>query len=137
MTEIKDQYTKVKFKKDNGPITIEVTSGFSSLGAFILAYSKIGETDLTEFGREPKRIDDSIPDIFCIPIDVENIIKYVVIIIGKYCPAPGKTQVTVKYDFVQNGEILKVEPSNGSTINEVLTTGGSLRFTHYFNFEEC
>jgi hypothetical protein len=134
MSGIKDVFSNVKFKKEGGPITIEVTSGFSSLGSFILAYSEIGKTDYHEFGKEPKCINDKQADMFLIPIDLKEISKYVVFIIGKYSPAPGRTQIKVNYEFVQDGELLEIKPKNGNVIEEN-TTNGVLRFTHYFGFK--
>jgi len=93
---------KIKFKKDGGPITLEITSGFSSLGSFLLLQSDKSSVDFKEFGKDPKKIDDDIPDIFLIPINLQNLEKHLVAIVGKYRPAPGHKQIKVTYTFVQN-----------------------------------
>ena len=76
----------VKFRKEEGTISIEVTSGFGSIGGFVLAYKKKGDPKYTEFGKDPKRIDDDVPDLFMIPVDEDEIENYRVVIMGKYAP---------------------------------------------------
>ena len=96
----------VRYKKTGGPITIEVTSGYSSLGSFVLAYAKKGDAEFKEFGKDPKRIDDEIADIFVIPLDLEKLEEYRVIILGKYQPAPGHNQIKVEYTFIQDNKVI-------------------------------
>jgi len=94
----------IEYDPGKGPITIEVTSGYSTLGTFILAYAKKGDYAFQEFGKEPKRIDDNIPDVFLIPLPLDDLPQYRVVIIGKYKTAPGHNQVEVTYRFFQDGK---------------------------------
>ncbi len=91
----------VGYDEARGPITIEVTSGYSTLGTFILALAKKGEYSFQGFGKDPKRIDDDIPDVFLIPLSLEELPNYRVAIIGKYKSAPGHNQIKVSYVFCQ------------------------------------
>ncbi|PSR55885.1 hypothetical protein AHMF7605_21465 [Adhaeribacter arboris] len=125
----------VNFKTNEGPITIEVTSGFASLGTFILSCSKVDDFDFKEFGKDPKRIDDSILDIFQVPIDLKVISKYEVAILGKYAPAPGHEQIKVNYKFIQNNKELVITPP-GSNIIEEKSDEPFKRYTNFFKFEE-
>ncbi len=125
---------KVIFKKEDGPITLEVTSGYSTLGEFLLLYKEINQPDNYQtFGKDPKLIHDTQPDIFCIPIDVDRISGFRIYILGKYSPAPGHTQIKVNYNFYQNGKKLKVDPKNGNKIEET-SDNSFYRITHRFEF---
>ncbi|MBN1348130.1 hypothetical protein JXJ21_01840 [candidate division KSB1 bacterium] len=88
----------INYKKEDGPVTLEVTSGYATHGSFILAYRKkdIGE-EYIEFGANPKCLDDDSPDIYLIPVDEEKLEDYRVVIIGKYRPAEARNQLKVKY----------------------------------------
>lgn len=124
----------VKFNKNGGPIIVEITSGYSSLGTYILGYAKDGSTDYREFGKEPKRIDDDLMDIFKIPIELNKVKDYFVFIIGKYSPAPGHSQIKVHYEFYQDNELLEVEQPHSNIIEENVTDGSIRRYTHFFEF---
>ena len=120
---------KIKFKKDGGPITLEITSGFSSLGSFLLLQSEKSAVDFKEFGKDPKKIDDDIPDLFLIPIDLQKLENHLVAIIGKYRPAPGHRQIKVTYTFVQNNNSIH-ETEIKETSDEMFK-----RFRHVYEFE--
>ena len=126
----------VNFDPKNGPVTIEVISGYATLGNFRLSYVEEGNYRFIEFGKEPKRIDDYIPDIFQIPVGLDELHKYTIVILGKYAPAPGKQQVAVKYQFIQNDQPLTINSTKKVEIKET-TDGGFQRFTHYFEFEQA
>ena len=135
MSDIRIFEGKVQYRRKNGPVFIEVSSGFSSLGNFRLSYVKNGSFKFIEFGDEPKRIDDFIPDIFQIPIALDELADHTIVILGKYAPAPGKQQIHVVYQFIQQTEVLVIEPPESGIIQE--NSGGEfLRYTHYFSFEE-
>lgn len=122
---------KVDYDKGKGPVTLEIDSGFSCLGTFILAIreKKIG-APYVEFGREPKRIDDDIPDIHLIPIDPGLLDKHRVFIAGKYAPAFGKSQIKVTYSFIQQGKLI-----HETEVKKSLPAGTSfLRTEHDFDF---
>lgn len=125
----------VKFCRENGPITIEVTSGYCTRGSFILGYMKRGEYIFREFGKDPKRVDDDILDIYQIPIDLTELSSHRVSIIGKYAPSPGYQQIKLKYAFIQKNSELLVTPVKANLI-EVSTAEPFLRFTHNFDFAE-
>lgn len=121
---------KIEFRKENGPITIEVSSGYASLGSFMLAYCKKESYNFIEFGRDPKRIDDEIKDIHPIPINLEMLSDYQVVIIGKYSPLPSKKQIKVTYSFIQNNEVIHTTPI------EETTEEYFKRYTHWYEFKQ-
>lgn len=135
MAPIRNNTATVQYNFDKGPIYIEVTSGYSTLGNFRLSYVKKGEYSFIEFGTEPKRIDDYIPDIFQIPPGLDELHDYIVVILGKYAPAPGNQQIYVTYQFIQESEPLPVKPADGTIIKEA-SGGEFFRYTNYFNFEK-
>lgn len=135
MSEIRVFNGIVQFNKNNGPVSIEVSSGYSSLGNFRLSYVKNGNFKFIEFGDEPKRIDDFIPDIFQIPIALDELKDHTITIVGKYAPAPGKQQIQVVYQFIQQTEELIITPPSSGIIQEN-SNGDFYRYTHYFSFEE-
>lgn len=120
--------SKIKLKKNDGPITIEVNGGYATLGVFVLAYCKKNDYNFIEFGRDPKRIDDDIEDIHPIPLDIDQIENFKIVILGKYRPVPTKEIIRVYYKFIQNNKVIHEEK-----INEV--TNGTKRFTNWFEFE--
>lgn len=126
---------KVQFKVGDGAVTVEIASGFASLGEFVLCYAKKGETNFIEFGDNPKRIDDAKRDIIQIPLQASELQNYVLAINGKYGPAPGHTQVKVKYIFRQNSIKLTVDPESSSSLEET-TEEPFKRYSHFFEFIE-
>jgi hypothetical protein len=120
----------ISFNPKGGPVTIEVTSGYSSLGSFVLSYTRKGEFRYVEFGKDPKVIDDDIPDIFAIPIDLADLAHYRIVILGKYRSAPGHDQIKVTYSFKQDGGLLHETPI------EEKSSGVPRDFSHKFDFKE-
>ena len=120
----------INFKKKEGPVTIEVTSGYATLGSFVLALRKKDDYNYVEFGINPKRIDDNIEDIHLIPIDIDKLEDYKVLILGKYKPAPTKSQIKVTYTFVQNNEVIFEETLKEKT-DEVF-----VRFKNKYEFKK-
>jgi hypothetical protein len=120
----------VSFAPTGGPVTIEVTSGYSTLGSFVLAATKRKEFNYVEFGKDPKSINDDIPDIFTIPINLAELSRYRVVILGKYRPAPGHDQIRVIYTFRQDGVKLHELPIEKKSDNPPED------FSHKFDFKE-
>ena len=124
--------TKIAIEKDEGPLTIEITSGFTSLGSYVLGFIRKGDPGFVEFGQDPKRIDDDVQDIHLIPIDAAALKDHFISVIGKYSPAPGKRQIAVQYDFVQNKKVVHSE-----AIEENLPEDQEfIRTNHLYTFTE-
>lgn len=126
---------KVQYSPNDGPVSLEITSGFASLGEFTPCYAKKGENNFIEFGENPKRIDDAKKDLIQIPISPGELKDFVVAVNGKYGPAPNHTQVKVKYIFMQNSKELKIEPESSSLIEEAVEEPFK-RYSHFFEFIE-
>jgi len=123
---------EIEINKDKGPVTIEITSGFASLGSYVLGTIKKNTEDYKEFGKDPKLIDDDIPDIHVIPIAPKDLSDHFVSVIGKYSPAPEKTQVVVNYTFIQDNEVIHEEPA----VDRELKDGEQfIRGNHLFSFK--
>lgn len=120
----------VDYNPKGGPITLEVLAGFATLGEFVLASRPKGSFEFSEWGKDPKRIDDDMNDIFVVPFDLARLDDFIILILGKYGPAPEKTQIKVEYLFLQDGdELLK------TTIEET-TDEPFKRYTHKYSFRK-
>lgn len=128
---IKDVY----FTPDNdkGLVTVEVSTGYASVGQYELMYGKFSDATLRAFGKPPKKLGDDVRDLHTIPPAPEELENYVVEIHGNYRPGPGHRQVRVVYTFVQDGEVIYKEPVEG-TIKKGDDEG--LRSTYRFYFED-
>jgi len=123
----------VQFSRIAGPVTVEITSGFSTAGPYILACRRdaLG-AHLVEFGSTPKFIDDDIADIHLVPVAPEALDQQLVVILGKYRPAFGHTQVKVTYRFQQAAQTIHT-----TEIAETLDAGEAFRrYTHSYRFQE-
>ena len=124
------EYTEIKYKKEDGPITIEVLSGYATMGEFVLAYRMLDNYEYKEWGKDPKRIDDDINDLFIIPFDLEKLEQYIIVILGKYAPSPRSNQIKVDYIFLQKDKEIKKITIEESTDEEYK------RFTNRFKFNK-
>ncbi len=118
---------------DKGCVTVEVSSGYASVGQYELMYAKLSDPELTPFGRPPKKLGDDVRDLHTIPPAPGTLEDYVVEILGNYRPGPGHRQVKATYTFVQNGEAIHQTEVEG-TIKQGDNEG--LRSTHRFYFKD-
>lgn len=119
----------VSFVEDDGPISIDISTGYASIGRYQLLQRK--DDEYVQIAKDrPRRIDDEVPDSIVIPIPEDRIDGKWVIIRGNYKPAPGHEQVKVTYTFTQEGE-----PIHETTIEEGAEDRAYLRFSHRFRFE--
>lgn len=119
----------IKFDPSKGPITIEITSGYASLGAYELFYGKPEFANFKPFGASPKRIDDHIIDIHALPVALSELPGHRIIVVGKYGKAPGHDQISVVYEIVQNNKVL------GSEKIEEAINSEFKRYRHTFDFK--
>jgi hypothetical protein len=121
----------VKFRKDDGPVYLEVTSGHVTLGSFLLEYGKAGTYEYIEIDRDKKKIiNDEEPDLFRIPVSLNELKNYRVYLVGRFRPAPDHNQIVVTYSFFQRDKLIhetKIEKVSDQTVE---------RFSHRFKFEE-
>ena len=104
----------MQYVKENGPVVLVITSGFSTLGKFRCAQEK--DFVFTEFGAGD--LADTIPDIFPVPLSGDALDNRSVLIVGNYRagnPAENK-QIKVTYTFMQKsvpiGEVQITEKSS-------------------------
>lgn len=119
----------VSFDEDNGPISIEITSGYASIGQYQLLRRKEGEYVQIAADR-PRRIDDEVPDAIPLPTPAEEMDGGRIVVQGNYKPAPGHQQVKVTYTFTQDGEAIHETEIEDETGDEPF-----LRYSHRFRFE--
>lgn len=120
----------IDYQANGGPILLEVTAGFATLGEFVLAYRTKDNFEFKEWGKDPKRVDDDINDLFIVPFDLGELENYIILILGKYGPAPRSNQVKVEYLFLQDGEELQ------SALIEETMDEPFQRYTHKFSFKK-
>ncbi len=120
----------IDYQANGGPILLEVTAGFATLGEFVLAYRTKDNFEFKEWGKDPKRVDDDINDLFIVPFDLGELENYIILILGKYGPAPRSNQVKVEYLFLQDGEELQ------SVLIEETMDEPFQRYTHKFSFKK-
>lgn len=118
----------VPFDDANGPVSLEITSGYASLGTYQIIRRKDGEYVQIAKDR-PRRIDDEVPDAIPLPILPEDLDGKQVFVRGNYRPAPGHEQVKVTYTFTQDGDILLE-----TTIQDTADDRPYLRYSHGFEF---
>lgn len=123
-------FETIPFDEDDGPISVEITSGYASIGTYQLVRRKDGEYVQIAKDR-PRRIDDEVPDSIVIPISEKNLDGQVIAIRGNYKPAPGHEQVKVTYTFTQDGDQIHETP-----IKKTAGERPYLRFSHQYEFEE-
>lgn len=119
----------VSFDEDDGPISIEITSGYASIGQYQLLRRK-DEEYVQMAADRPRRIDDEVPDAISLPMLPEELEDQWVIVRGNYRPAPGHEQVTVTYTFTQDGEVI-----HETEIEDEAGDEPFLRYSHRFRFE--
>ncbi len=113
----------IRFSPQRGSVTLELSTGYATLGHLLLAGAKDG-SDFEEFGRG--RLSDNAGDIFQIPAQADELRDYTVLLAGKYMPAPDHSQIDVTYAFVQEEEVI-----HRTHIQEEATKD-IMRFHHYF-----
>jgi hypothetical protein len=115
------------------PVHLEVNSGYSCLGSFLL-YMRLKEGNVELFPEKEKVINDNIIDFFMLPYTAEELCDLKLYIFGKYAPAPGHEQILVSYDFFQHDEALVIEPDKSNIIEEK-SNDFAKSFYHSFNFK--
>lgn len=115
------------------PVHLEVNSGYSCLGSFLL-YMRSKEGNKELFTDKAKLINDDIIDFFMLPYTVEELAELKLYIFGKYAPAPGHEQILVRYDFFQHDEALQIDPEKSNIIEEKSNDFAS-SFYHSFTFK--
>ncbi|MCX6232966.1 MAG: hypothetical protein NTZ33_15660 [Bacteroidetes bacterium] len=123
MNEIKT----INFIKEDGPITIEIISGYATLGSYNIAYNL--NDNIVPVGNG--KLADNIPDIFILPVSIDNLSDCNVLIVGNYMSAPSHDQISVDYVFLQKG--IKLIGDNPVEIRE---QGSVLRTNHMINFNK-
>lgn len=120
----------VAFDEDDGPVSLEITSGYACLGTYQLLRRRDGE--YVPFANDrPRRLDDDVPDCVVLPIPEDALDGRWVFVRGNYAPAPKHKQVRVTYTFTQDGTAI-----HESTIEATPAEGAShLRRTHRFRFQ--
>jgi hypothetical protein len=118
---------------DKGCVTVEVSSGYASIGQYELMYAKFSDAELKAFGKPPKKLGDDVPDLHTLPPAPEKLEAYVAEILGNYRPGPGHRQVKVTYTFAQDGDVI-----HETTIEGTVEKGDDegLRSTYRFYFED-
>jgi len=96
----------VIYDASKGYITISIDSGFITSGVYKI---KITDGDKMITVGEGN-FDDNIKDIFLIPINPAVLEDWMLIIIADYAPAAGHTQISVNYNFLQQGAQFDAEP---------------------------
>jgi hypothetical protein len=91
---------------NGGPVSVVFRSGYATQGAFALSLTdgnRVIPVGQGTFG-------DTIPDVFTIPIPANELENYMLVIFATYASAVGHNQVSVDYDFYQQGNIIDTEP---------------------------
>jgi hypothetical protein len=129
--------TTVKFNPNGGSIYLNVMSGPPCLGGFRLWYRNnlIGNI-IQLYSNEPNLIHDQQPDILVLPFDSNSIKDITLRIAGRYGPLPNRTQISVRYLFYQDGQLLNVESEGSNLIQDNLTTPPPYKqYYHDFTFQ--
>lgn len=115
---------KISYDPAKGPVTIVVTSGYAPQGSFTLSITD-GES-MVPVGSG--KFGDNLPDIFLLPVTGSSLKRWCLIVIGAYAAAFGHTQISVDYDFYQQGQKIDTEliRDNSQTVSA----------HHDFNFED-
>lgn len=119
----------VSFDEGDGPVSIEITSGYASIGTYQLLRRKDGA--FVQIAKDrPRRIDDEVPDAIPLPMLPEDLEGQWVFVRGNYKPAPGHEQVKVTYTVTQDGEVI-----HEVSIEEAAGDRPYMRYSHRFRFE--
>jgi hypothetical protein len=118
----------IKFKKDGGPITIEIKAMYATLGSYSSIYSTGTETKTLGNGK----LGDSIPDLYILPVSIKDLPECDLVISGTYVPSPGHQQISVQYLFMQDGL-----PAKGDNPINIEKKQEALSCTHSVWFEEA
>jgi len=115
----------INFKRKDGPITMEIISGYATLGSYSIIYCSNGETIPIGSGK----LTDNIPDVYFLPLNFKETNDCTIYIIGNYLSAPGQDQINVSYVFLQKGVVLKGEsPVEIQILQSVISTHHSISF---------
>jgi hypothetical protein len=127
----------ITFNPQGGAIYIRVMSGPPCIGTFSLwYYNKIIGNVTQLYPDSLNLIHDNIPDNLVLPLDVETIQNITLRVIGRYGPLPNHTQVAVRYQFHQDGQLLNIAPKNYNVIQENHNTPPPYKqYNHDFNFK--
>lgn len=123
----------VKIKYSTKPVFLEVESGYSTIGAFMVVAFVNGKP-LELFPNRIKKVHDNIPDIFLFPFEPKELKETKILIYGKYAPAPSHKQVRIVYNFVQESVKLKIIETKSNGIEEEIDEKGKTYF-NYFEFK--
>jgi len=88
--------SSVKIKYSSKPVFLEVESGYSTIGAFMVV-AFINGKPMELFPNRIKKVHDNIPDIFLFPFEPKELKEVKILIYGKYAPAPSHKQIRVVY----------------------------------------
>lgn len=110
------------FDPVKGLVSVVIRSGYATQGTFSLTITD--GVEIVKVGQG--KFGDNIPDIFTIPVAAGSLSKWLLMIFGTYGSAMSHDQISVDYDFYQQGQIFDTEP--------VHVSGNSLSAHHDFNF---
>ncbi|MDX2129743.1 MAG: hypothetical protein SFU91_11980 [Chloroherpetonaceae bacterium] len=128
----------VQFNQNGGLIHLMVKSGPPCLGEFRLWYRNnlIGNVSPL-YPNEIHSIHDQYPDNFVLPFDLISINDITLRINGRYGPLPNYAQISVRYLFYQDGQILNVDPNGYNVIQDSLTAPPPYKqYIHDFTFQK-
>lgn len=127
----------VKFNQNGGSIYLNVKSGPPCLGGFRLWYRNNIIGNVTQlYPNEPNLIHDQYPDNLVLPFDLSSIKDITLRIVGRYGPVPSHSQISVRYLFYQDGQLLNVEPNDYNLIQDNLTSPPPYKqYNHDFTFQ--
>lgn len=93
----------VSIKKDKGEVALEIKARNATSGNFNVAVDASGGFQVIGKGK----FGDSIPDIFVIPFNVQELEKHGLSIIGNFCAGNPLDDDTISFDlnFIQMGEV--------------------------------
>ena len=94
----------VQYGNGNGPVIVEVTAGYATLGRYTMALED--NTRWAEFGRGD--VSDEIPDVFLVPASGTALDGRFAGLVGNYAPGnPAENrQISVHYLFRQKAEAI-------------------------------
>lgn len=94
----------VKYGIGNGPVIVEVTAGYATLGRYTMALED--NARWTEFGRGD--VADEIPDVFLVPSSGTALAGRFMSLVGNYAPGnlANNRQISVRYAFKQKVETI-------------------------------
>jgi len=93
-------FQEIEYDPDGGPISLDVTPKYATLGKYKILYYRDGS--FTEIdANEPRNLGDDVPDVHTLHEIMDAPAQYHLIVRGNYMPAPNHQQVNVVYTFRQ------------------------------------